>query len=213
MKETNEEIEPIAVEGSAKQDNEARGPRKKLLRKPATRVGRILFAVVVATVIIGGTYAVVKLNQQSIVQTGPSVPVQSVSAGCTNLSATPISVLAGDGGGDIKFDCAGSAALTTVNGTATVEVTGVAAYSGPVPPGMYIAYFFVYPSAYPGPFGAGYSCFDIPGNIAIDVRHFDYPITLGTGSWDYCLGYENQTSAGSLNMITVTWTPVANWPT
>jgi hypothetical protein len=216
VKDTNDETEPIDIEDSPGQENGSKGPKRKLLRTPATRMGRILFAVVVATVIIGGSYAVVKLSRQSITQTSPSVPVGSTSAGCIYLSATPSSVLLGDGGGDVKFDCSGamsngtaktSTALTTINATAVLEVTGV--FVSGIFQGNYSGYFYLYPSSYQGPFGAGYGCSFIPGvSVVIPPAHFGHPITIGTGSWDYCLNYDNQTSAGSLNPITVTWTPV-----
>jgi len=77
----NDEIEPIYPEDSEKQANESRGPRKKLLRKPATRGGRILFAIVAMAFLVGGVAAVIILTQ-----TLPFVPVNppSVTAGCAN---------------------------------------------------------------------------------------------------------------------------------
>ncbi len=210
-KDTNDDHAPIDLEGSARREKEPVSPKRRIL---ATWAGKIFVAFVAATVIMGGAYAVVRLNQPPSPQTGPSVPVGSVTTGCTDLSVRPVSVLVGDGGGDVSFYCGnGSPALTAVNGTASVEVTGVANPSMPIPQGTYSPVFWLYPSTFSGPFGSGHSCSDIPGLWGgIDPRHFGYPITLGTGSWNYCLEYINQTGPGSLNPITVAWTPVADWP-
>ena len=213
MRDTKEEIESTNLGDSAKQEDASTDPKKHLLRKPTTRAGKMLSAIVVAAITVGGAYAVVVFAPHPMTQTGPGVPVQDVAVGCTVLSVTPVSVLVGDGGGDVKFYCGnGSPALTTVNGTATLVVTGVASSDVEIPQGTYSPAFFLIPYGYAGPFGSEHSCSGIPGLWGgVDDKHFGYPLTIGTGTWDYCLEYINQTSAGGLNPITVTWTPVADW--
>ncbi len=214
VKETNDEIEPTGPEDSAKQEDASMGPKRKLLRRPATRAGKVVFAIVVAALIVGGAYAVVVLGLQLPTQTGPGIPVTRVSVGCTDLIVTPVSILVGDGGGDVKLSCGnGNPALTTVNGTASLAITGLGSeWDDPFPPGTYSPALYLIPYAYPGPIGSGNVCHTIPGEWGgIDERHFGYPITIGTGRWDYCLEYPNQTSAGSMNMVTITWTAIDDW--